>query len=367
MQEALEVLRQCPIVSSEEISALRHQLLETHPNLSEAQRAQLFAQSLHLKLDEALALFDVSTKKMIKSHLLKQAVTKHTFSINALDVVETCTQINQLDAAHIHVLTSWVNQYEITPLNDAHLLALTHDFSSLEQALSPPLTASLEPNLPATVLKPFPRLKSSSLYFSRLLISIMLIGLTLWIGFFATRKWQKVMTLQRAQTFSLSESATITFPITLNLGDAANHLQSHLQYKSVNLSALKLWLQERHSILAEEPYFSAIIDTAHQYNINPLLLFAITGQEQSFVPTTHESAVKIANNPFNLYGSWKIYNTSIEDATEIAARTIIHLAHDCPDDKDQIQWINTQYADDPNWHIGVTYFLNELEKIAALY
>ena len=64
--------------------------------------------------------------------------------------------------------------------------------------------------------------------------------------------------------------------------------------------------------------------------------------------------------------SWKVYNTSIEDSSRIAARTIINLSKGCPDDADPILWLNQNYAEDPNWYKGVTSLLNQLEKVAIL-
>lgn len=143
-------------------------------------------------------------------------------------------------------------------------------------------------------------------------------------------------------------------------------LQKQLQYKEVDKSALQSWLDNRNSLLSEDPYFNQIFITAKDFNINPLLLFAITGQEQGFVPRHNSNACEIASNPFNVYGSWRVYNTSIEDSSRIAARTIINLSKGCPDDADPILWLNQSYAEDPNWYKGVSALLNQLEEVALL-
>ncbi len=150
------------------------------------------------------------------------------------------------------------------------------------------------------------------------------------------------------------------------ISDDTITLQKHLQYKEVDKSALQTWLDNRNSLLSEDPYFNQIFVTAKDFNINPLLLFAITGQEQGFVPRHNSYACEIASNPFNVYGSWRVYNTSIEDSSRIAARTIINLSKGCPDDADPILWLNQSYAEDPNWYKGVSALLNQLEEIALL-
>ena len=132
-----------------------------------------------------------------------------------------------------------------------------------------------------------------------------------------------------------------------------NNLPSYLQYEQVDDKDLREWLNGRKSILAEEPYYSSIINAASEFNIDPLLLFAITGQEQGFVSKEHVNAEKIANNPFNVFHSWEDFNTNISESSRIAARTIVNLSKDRPKEADPFQWINRKYAEDPNWWIGV--------------
>lgn len=138
-------------------------------------------------------------------------------------------------------------------------------------------------------------------------------------------------------------------------------------YRSGNNQALKEYLQGKNSLLAEEPYFSEILKQAEIFNLNPCLLFAITGREQSFVPKNHKFAYKISNNPFNVFYSWENYNTDISDSAKIACRTIISLSKDRPPDKDFIMWINTRngkggYAEDPLWHTDVKIFFEYLNN-----
>ncbi len=143
------------------------------------------------------------------------------------------------------------------------------------------------------------------------------------------------------------------------------YLPKQLRYININESALKNILESRNSILADEPYFSTIISVAKEMDINPLLIFAISGQEQGFVSKDNKSALQIANNPFNVFGSWKKYNTDIRDSCEITARTLINLSKNRPYNEDPIKWINLRggrggYAEDENWWIGVTRIFEKL-------
>ena len=139
-----------------------------------------------------------------------------------------------------------------------------------------------------------------------------------------------------------------------------SHLAEILKYKSIKPDLLKEYLENKNSYLSEDYYIDMFIQVAKDYNVNPLLLVAITGQEQNFVPRDHPDAELMKNNPFNVFISWKRYNTNFEDACKIAARTVLTSSEDRPIDYDPIKWINKTYAEDNDWHIGVSYFFNEL-------
>lgn len=144
-----------------------------------------------------------------------------------------------------------------------------------------------------------------------------------------------------------------------------NHLPDYLKYKQINQEALRNYLTQRNSLLSNEPYFSIIIDSAKEFNINPILLFSIAGHEQSFVPKDHKFAKKIANNPYNVFQSWEKYNTDISDSSKIVSRTVINLLKDRPETEDPFKWINRKYAKDKSWWKGVKeiyYLLEEKAK-----
>lgn len=142
------------------------------------------------------------------------------------------------------------------------------------------------------------------------------------------------------------------------------HLPEYMRYKEVNKEKLKEFLEGRQSLLSKEPYFSTILSTAEEFNLNPIVLFSITGQEQGFVPESHKDAYKIANNPFNVYHSWIEYNTDINDASRIASRTVINLAKGRSEDNDPFLWIGKKYAEDPRWGKSVKIIFEELTQYA---
>lgn len=372
MELILDNLKQHTIISSQYVQTLQQSLKEAHPELTTIQRAQLFGQALHQILDDALTPFDGNLQKHLKHTLLKQTLHKDGFSINAFDVFNAYTQLEKLEPNSVTHLATWINHYQKHPLSleDVNALATSFKQENESQDLSaaPIDTDFITHHLDAIEEPPnfFLDTFTDILTFvdrRRYLLLSFLLFMT--IGLASLYTTTRMHESRKASISRLSDTA-IHLPISLNLGASANYMQHSLQYQDFDKKALQTWLEQRNSLLATEPYFSTIIETAKSFNISPLLLFSITGQEQNFVPKTHERATEIANNPFNLFGSWESYNTSIKESARIASRTLINLGKDCPKDEDQIKWINKAYAADPNWHLGVTYFFNELQTATAL-
>lgn len=373
MEAVLKELKEIAIISPTEVIALQEDLKKQYPDYTNLQRAQLFAKAIHQRLDTILRPFDAELQKQIKFTLLRKSVQQTNFSINALDIINTYHHL-EATTCNPPVLTEeplmhWLNQNYHKSLSASDINTLTTLLSQEATSSTLPIPTHLKmPLIPSKKVwqeKLYQTLENMNHYWQqmghlqKIFISVSLIV-------FLT----SCALLQASHHYTLTLEQLANYPVTpsisLEMGRAANHLQDHLQYKSVQEDALKGYLKTRHSLLAEEPYFHAILDAAKEFNVNPLLLFAITGQEQGFVPQSHANALQIANNPFNLYGSWEVYNTTIQEAARIAARTVINLGKNCPSDADQIAWINRSYAADPNWHLGVSYFLDELEAATSM-
>lgn len=185
------------------------------------------------------------------------------------------------------------------------------------------------------------RRKQSSVY---LLLCLLLVSASLLYGWSLLKpspnKLQPPVTLQSFEKVK---------PMVEN-----NELPEELRYTEVDKVRLVDYLNSRDSMLAEQPYLDAILEAARTFDIHPLFLFAITGQEQAFVPKSNKQAKKIANNPFNVFYSWKDYNTTIHDSARIASETVLKWSRNRPEGKDPIVWINRKYAEDQNWANGVS-------------
>lgn len=373
MELILDNLKQHTIISSQYVQTLQQTLKKEHPDLTSFQRAQLFAQTLHRILDDALAPFDSHLQKHLKYTLLKQTLHKDGFSINAFDVFNAYAQLDKTETDSMNQLVTWINYYQQHPLTLEKVSALATSFKQKTESQNLVATSididsidrsqSTISDCSNSFLEIF---TYSTTFFTDRRIYVLL-NLLLFMVIGLSSLYVSIRIREDRQTsISRLTDIDIQLPISLDLAISANYMQPSLQYQDFDKKALQAWLDQRNSLLATEPYFSTIIETAEAFNINPLLLFSITGQEQNFVPKNHNRATEIANNPFNLFGSWEAYNTSIKESSRIVSRTLINLGKDCPEDEDQIKWINKAYAADPNWHLGVTYFFNELQAATTL-
>jgi hypothetical protein len=148
-----------------------------------------------------------------------------------------------------------------------------------------------------------------------------------------------------------------------------------LSYVPMNVTAMKAWLDQRKSALADEFILTMIDRAAKSEHVDPYLLIAITGQEQSFVPRSGNYADQILRNPWNVFGCWcegKGAQLTTEQSATIAAQTIVKLSQNRPSGVDPIAWLNDPlnpngvYAEHRGWYVGVSRFYrairDDLEK-----
>lgn len=368
MALSLETLQNEQLLYAENVTTLRATIALKYPHASSKERADLLAKAIKQILHTNLSSFEETIKQALIHELLKSAIQKQDFSINAQDVITSYATLNESGKTDLAPLTNWLSETTGETLSSEEVV---DTLTSLKSLQSPPnmATSHFTAQTPlATTLTP-PILDTdhiaSSIFTRFPYKKVFLIGSTLCVAITTILLVVNINTRPTKTPIELPSTITTTEATLTFLIPEEDYLMSHLQYKLVNEVALKEWLTDRDSILAEDPYFSTILEAAASYNINPLLMFAITGQEQGFVPKNHKYALQIANNPFNVYGSWEDFNTDIKDTAFIAARTIINLSKGCPSDADPIQWLNQKYAEDPTWHKGVTALLKQLEEAAG--
>jgi len=379
MEAVLECLNKKQVMRNEDIFVLRDYIAEKYPDAGISERARILADAVHKIIDRYLQEFNEKYRLQIKSYLLRRAVSNNYYGLNEDDIFKTCIAIHNLEEDYTEALTKWVNNRQEIPVARETLIGflnkvrryagdkLEHDWSLILEYLK---SVEIEPEqhhlLPklnlakctslllermAGVFLPYvsgllPKSKSYRAMTACLIVSV----------FLSLQPLQNL--LPPAPRIAVSNSAAVSHQPAAQPGILADDLL----YKEINTSKLKQALVNRNSILAEEPYFSVIIQSAKEFNINPIFLFAIAGQEQSLVPKQDKEAVLIANNPFNVYHSWVEYNTNIQDSARIASVTISNLLWSKPEAADPVTWINQHYCEDEQWRYGVSWFFINLSN-----
>lgn len=149
-----------------------------------------------------------------------------------------------------------------------------------------------------------------------------------------------------------------------------------IAYEPLNIDAMYKYLFTRNGSgtrMGNRTILEMVDRVSKQYGINPYLLLAITGAEQSFVPNNSRNADKIIRNPWNTFGSWENTDNSTEESAIYAARTIVKLQADRPGNIAPIKWMNMPqginpkgyYASDQKWAGNVTVIMQMLKRIGG--
>ncbi|GGD63635.1 glucosaminidase domain-containing protein [Paenibacillus nasutitermitis] len=364
------------VLTKSEISNIRHYVQHKYADLPTERRAEIVADAMQRIVLRQLPAFAEEIRLRLTHELLRQVVAGQQRPVGPEHIFHGCLALNLEDSAISEPLYVWTQQRLGSALS---LKAFNKLMTSAKQmsgeaaaeeatAWSVFATEALlqgdsrdkpEADMMAEVIPLLPaagqRSVKSMLY---TLLSALLIGSTL---VYSGGLLKPAPAIDQPVQNAAAPAAVSPVEVL-----PANGLPPELRYTKVDENRLKQYLLTKSSLLAEPPYFKAILSTAKEKNIHPLLLFAITGQEQAFVPTTHKQAKEIANNPFNVFHSWKDYNTTIEQSAAIAARTILRISKDRPDGADAITWINREYAEDPNWSKGVRSILTALKRYVEL-
>ncbi len=352
------------ILSNDEAIRLKKYIEQKHKDYDRKQQLSIWSDAVHRIIEGRLPSFSDEVKTRLRAELL----VKHqdTFVIHQDDALQQCLSLDLSKEELLGPLVEWVNGRLEVPADDQMLAeALVMRAKEANAAISlAGLAQSLEeiaasseevlvPVLAGMETPPDHMHRMWPLRGRKRPLAVACLACVALLTTYAMIKSREAE-LPPVATVVLSDAREG------NLSQAADDVSGKLRYAEVDIEKLQNFLQKRNSTLAEEPYLSSIIAAAKKYDVHPLLLFSITGQEQGFVSKDHDTAKEIANNPFNVFGSWETYNTSIEASANIAAKTVANIRSRQPEDTHPIQWLNQTYAEDPNWWKGVTWFYNAM-------
>ncbi len=406
MYEVIENLKNKIILNEKIIVDLKNYIYNKYPSKSSKELSLILADGIHRIINNNMVQFQEILINEIEGNLIRNAVSNSDFSISAYKVFCQYCKLNFENENNISDLHEWLTFNQNKPVEKDKLVEFinivgSYDNVSIEDAISnaadslirkkgiyntnqakdikPKINYSkneynihvIEKETRNTIYKLIVfvvefthRIRNTFKVYNRkkVLITGSLIIMLFIILNAKEIGYAFINTLNISKSKNTPEALVEDVLVKEINKEVDNGLPEELKYIEIDKSLLSGWLNSKNSILAEEPYLSSIIETAKQYDINPLFMIAITGQEQGFVPKSQENALRIANNPFNVYESWIGYNTTIDDSSKIAAQTIINLSKGRPKEVHAIQWINEKYAEDKNWWIGVDKIFIQLQQ-----
>lgn len=363
----MQELKNKKVISINDIIMLKKYIEKKDANHSTHEKAGILADAVHQIIDKNTEGLNEKYRTILRQNLLKDVLLKGNKTVSLYDIFNTCISFEDKPDDFIDNMTNWVNSHIDSKIEKKDLKKYdnNNNNSSEPDIICTPEKETqnytdIEPDNKSSFLIKFAnnfKLKKTQ-YASFVFIILIIFSQTVYASkkHYAAKHISQNKLVQKIN-YTLT-STKISKKKMIN-----SNLPSYLRYRDINIHKLKDFLASKNSLLSEDPYFSAIISSAKEYDVNPLVLFAITGQEEDFVPKNTPSADKIANNPFNVYHSWREYNTNIRDSSEIASGTVVKLCKDKPSNEEPFHWINKKYAEDPNWWKGVKSFYEQLENI----
>lgn len=378
MDTLLALLENNIVLSGKKILGLRSYIEEKHPNENSLYKANILAGKINTIIDASLYSCNTKEKENIRSLLIDRYLIKENKPITHFSVFSELLEYdNNLKATHTR-LTNWLSiNYEENHISEnlenyiinnrkrefpeettitketvmtfkkpvvIHSGVETEDVISANKPIeSVPLTMNNPTN-------------KSLIYGSITIILLLVVSLVLFGPVLKSKN-----NINSISVMDIYGTANKNFIKLSNL-HGQNNIPYYLRYK--NISKLKLinYLENKQSILTSSTYLDIVYKLSNEYNINPLLVLSIVGQEQNFVPKNNIYANEIINNPYNVFGSWKSYNTNFEDSTRIVINTIINRLIDKPYYEDPFKWLNETYAEDELWWQGVKRIFRKLDS-----
>lgn len=396
-----------PVVRLEDVAALRAQIESRYPEEDAHHRAELLADGINRMLDAGLTGLDASIKDTIKRRLIAEQLIGSRQSILKLDVLNRILAQELppdqlvtktwgwyvLNTGHSLTLSDFMDQASpYLPHRVREAVKAAEDRMTAYQAAARRNVADFqadashmesEPVSEAIQHAPFQRVNDLVQHFLERLKQLTAYRLT------PKGRWTAValgLCLTAAVLAPLLASqinvSTPTAggktsdifippkeyrPVTASAGPALQRLEKphYLRYQNISLEKLKDYLGSKHSMLLTSDYLDQLMAYSCEKDLNPLLLIAIIGQEQNYVPTQHRYAQRIIENPFNIYGSWETHPVGFTASMKEACYTINTALSQRTLYSDPFAVINSRYAQDPRWHIGVKVIFRDLMALAG--
>ena len=122
-------------------------------------------------------------------------------------------------------------------------------------------------------------------------------------------------------------------------------------FEFLDIEKAKEYFKEDNSMWGQGDNLELIVEVSRDFNVSPYLMLAITYAEQSGVKLSHKNYDKMSKNPYNVFGSWKDTNITLEKSARLAADVVVRGRAIEKPHLTKIQEINELYAEDTvYWH-----------------
>ncbi|MBF4693570.1 hypothetical protein [Fusibacter ferrireducens] len=393
MEPIITQLKQWLILSFSDLLKIKKYIAQKYIKSSQKERARILSNTVHQVLDKHLDGIDQEHKTALKYNVLSHTITQSDCDISKYDIFKSIFELDLSPSDQIMLASDWIDKSTDLNLDASDILEFVVAYSEAhDQQYTPERLPDIHRALPQRPYSKAPKHHPFGDFINHYLLNAEFI-ITLFIVAIIATTLGSAIVLSKPEPQEIKTEIQITRALTTihnpflaqslflmktvrvkNLPHAfevfieyekTEKKVEHYHYRPFDFMALKSYLVNvRHSLIGESPYLNQVIYISKLNNIDPLLLIAIIGQEQNFIPIENANRAQIVNNPYNVFYSWKSYNTTLSDSTQIAINTIKN-SFDKKDreDMDDIEWLNQTYAEDLNWHKGVKEIYSFLDDL----
>lgn len=357
MKSLIEHLENKIIINDLLIKKMKYEVQLIFRESSRTVQAKALAKKINNQLDTALVGLKDAEKLEIRQTLVSNSfmVIPNPISenINYQHVFTTLTNFDETTEETYLRLTRWLNLNTELDVKSQTLENYVHTFK-INQDDS--LNKRLNISPPKLQVQPTPEAKEHFLKQYWFILPMLLIVLVL--------SFNKLVPPNEKVT---TKDIYVKNNILLKNEPTPEIISSkYPTYTYLALDYIKIYKylnEEKNSMLTTSSYLTTLNTLAEEYDTDPLLLIAIIGHEQNFVPMDHPDANMMIKNPYNVYGSWVTFHNSFEESTTICLNTIQTSKDSLPPDTDLIQHLNSTYAEDKEWYKGVQNIYSKLKKL----
>ena len=368
MDELISALKSYIVLSLQDLSNIKETISQRYAHLSSTERAEILAMALHSHLDKHLSgVHNVNTNhdqghdtvSELKHQILSDTLAKHIYTITRHDIFQSIYQLDLPEEMRVSLAESWLSESVKIMVPR---WALERYFYGEAMVTPEPINIPYDTEYHRSKLDFHTWYHRINRWMGKLTTGVAMILIFISIVSFVSyfRHQDDAPSQFSKGLYQTDPRWQIPFD---DLGEISiSALQTdNFSYQRFDYFRVKNYiLFHRKGLIGEAEHYNLIIQMAKLNNIDPLLLFAIIGHEQAFVPLDAAYRDKIIHNPYNVYHSWLDYNTNLVDATQIAINTIKIRLKTKPSNTSSFEWLNLTYAEDPNWHLGVKAMYNQL-------